>query len=555
MNSLTNPFEQEAPLSELWDEAPIESKPHSRLYHLEPIGVDTPFVESLTSYFIRLAAAHSVYPSRLIIDEIAPLIGRRYLRRDRAGATHIGTLYTLYSSGLNGTSTTARDLVKALEQLTLRSDLRFLTLLTWENVLPNRQLLRHNSAWCPVCFEDQRESGQAIYSPLLWAVETVDICAQHRLRLQTHCPFLDCGKSSTPLAAHARPGYCSRCHRWLGSPLHLVAEKLSTPEDEWKWQEWVATNIGELLAVASHVSALPSYEQATTTLASYVDELAEGNRSEFARLTQCGPNGVRQWFQKKQKPQLQNWLQICFHLTIPLVDFFTIPRERGLRQPQAVENHALLVKPSRQHRGFKREQLQNFLEGVLKDEEHEPPSLEEVRHCLGLSKTHLYRFSDLARAITTKHQEYHRSIRQKQILQEETGVKKPRKQWQARDWEKLQQSLEAILADKQRIPPSMREVERQLGYYPGAFAEKFPDLCRAISARYLENRHRESEDRIQMLGQQVRQAMFSLHEQGRYPGIKPVRDQLNNAWLFRDPYTKPVWRETLSELRAPDKKI
>ncbi len=32
----------------------------SRLYSLEPIGIETPETESLTSYLSRLAAAHSV---------------------------------------------------------------------------------------------------------------------------------------------------------------------------------------------------------------------------------------------------------------------------------------------------------------------------------------------------------------------------------------------------------------------------------------------------------------------------------------------------------------
>jgi hypothetical protein len=34
--------ENEETLCELWDEEQIEIKPHSRLYHLEPIGVGAP---------------------------------------------------------------------------------------------------------------------------------------------------------------------------------------------------------------------------------------------------------------------------------------------------------------------------------------------------------------------------------------------------------------------------------------------------------------------------------------------------------------------------------
>src|SRR5262249_16116310 len=48
--------------------------PRSRLYHLAPVGVGTPNVESLTSFVMRLAAAHCVKTITVIAQEIAPLI-------------------------------------------------------------------------------------------------------------------------------------------------------------------------------------------------------------------------------------------------------------------------------------------------------------------------------------------------------------------------------------------------------------------------------------------------------------------------------------------------
>ena len=53
----------------------------SRLYHLEPIGIGTPLVESLTSYISRLAEAHCVSPKSLVINEILPVLGREYKAR------------------------------------------------------------------------------------------------------------------------------------------------------------------------------------------------------------------------------------------------------------------------------------------------------------------------------------------------------------------------------------------------------------------------------------------------------------------------------------------
>ena len=66
-------LEQAGALCHLWEETAVVLPSHSRLYHLEPIGVGSPFVESLTSYIARLAEAHSVSIRALIADEISPL--------------------------------------------------------------------------------------------------------------------------------------------------------------------------------------------------------------------------------------------------------------------------------------------------------------------------------------------------------------------------------------------------------------------------------------------------------------------------------------------------
>jgi len=50
----------------------------SRLYNIEPIGLNTPDVESFTSYVSRLAEAHCVNVGALLNKEAAPLKQRLY---------------------------------------------------------------------------------------------------------------------------------------------------------------------------------------------------------------------------------------------------------------------------------------------------------------------------------------------------------------------------------------------------------------------------------------------------------------------------------------------
>src|SRR5260221_9664144 len=132
-------------------EAPPIS-PRSRLYHLEPVGIGTPFVESLTSYVTRLAEAHCVSLRNLITHELLPLYGRSYLPR----TTDDNNTSALWkdSPTLNGINPSTRDFVRVLEQLTLHDNLRFLTMLPWAEVLSCRYLVRRTKAWCPFCYQE-----------------------------------------------------------------------------------------------------------------------------------------------------------------------------------------------------------------------------------------------------------------------------------------------------------------------------------------------------------------------------------------------------------------
>ncbi|PYV43710.1 MAG: hypothetical protein DMG09_00235 [Acidobacteria bacterium] len=114
-----------APMAyEKWDITPPELPPRSRLYHLEPIGVGTPLVESLTGYVARLAEAHCVSTGTLYRNEIDALTSKGNIftctiERNAGYSTHT----------INGRGIHAMDFVRALESLTHRRDLHYLTLL------------------------------------------------------------------------------------------------------------------------------------------------------------------------------------------------------------------------------------------------------------------------------------------------------------------------------------------------------------------------------------------------------------------------------------------
>lgn len=116
------------------------------------------------------------------------------------------------SYALKGISERTAKWVHALETATIRCDLRFLTLLPFQNVLPGH-LFRNRRAWCALCFEDWRANGQIVYEPLLWGLKVSTHCLVHARALDYTCPR--CGRTLNPLGVFSRPGHCGRCGDWL----------------------------------------------------------------------------------------------------------------------------------------------------------------------------------------------------------------------------------------------------------------------------------------------------------------------------------------------------
>lgn len=196
---------------EIWDTTVPAIPSRSRLYNLKPIGNGTPYAESLTSYIVRLAEEHHLTVKALVVQEIFPLLTR---------SKNVSYLHENWAKGiitLNGASSYTKDWVDALEQLTHNANLSTLTMLIWQNVIGQRNLLRATQAWCPLCYEEWRRNKNDIYHPLVWALKVVNVCSRHCVPLQTRCPHEDCKKTLPLLSRQMRLGYCSHCMRWLRS--------------------------------------------------------------------------------------------------------------------------------------------------------------------------------------------------------------------------------------------------------------------------------------------------------------------------------------------------
>ena len=92
---------------------------------------------------------------------------------------------------INGMRDMTRSLTQALESLTLRQDLRYLSCLTWKGIIKERGLFRQHKAWCPQCFEQWRQENKPIYEPLIWSFKDISYCSEHNCQLVDRCPHCE----------------------------------------------------------------------------------------------------------------------------------------------------------------------------------------------------------------------------------------------------------------------------------------------------------------------------------------------------------------------------
>lgn len=392
---------------ERWDTTPPVLPPRSRLYPLEPIGVGTPMVESLTGYVARLAEAHCVSTGTLYSKEIDALTGKGNIFTFRL---EIEAGYSTHT--INGRGAPAADFVHALESLTYRRDLRYLTLLPWAEVLPIQGgFQRRARAWCPQCLRTWRADAKAFYEPLLWTLKPVRLCALHRRPLCFLCP--SCKRQNGTFDPRTRAGHCSRCGQWLALTTSdgVLSDKPALRHEDLDWGDWVATVLGEILAAAPGLPFAPARAGIARVISLCVEGMVDGNASAFARLMDAGRGEVRKWQKGKAQPKFSTLLSLSYRLGISLLSLLSgsvtsVPQEFARPFPsQLSKAPSTLKEPRRSSRRMDTVTVLQTLQAALN--ESPPPSVRQVTQRTNHDKPMIYRyFPELCRAIARRFADY-----------------------------------------------------------------------------------------------------------------------------------------------------
>lgn len=500
------------------DITPSTISPRSCLYQLEPCAINSAYIESITSYTKRLAEAHSVTVSQLIRRKLS-LVDRANI--DTQALHWLGKR----SAALVGPTTTASDLVQVLETATITENLQALTLLPWKEVFPSKGLTRPIQMWCPLCFTEWREKEEVIYDPLIWSFKAIAFCPIHYHPLQEYCPH--CHKQNYPLDYQARAGHCSRCGQWLGQKSTTSLSLNNYLGEKRDWALWICENISDLLRNEKHLSVKLSKERVQESFNAYVWQRASGSVAAFARYLRMNQPTLQSWCSGKTLPQLEVLLKVCKRLDVKLFDFLTV-------DSQSINNsgnHASYTRSSRTRRAFRtpRLDLENtnrILENVL-EHEYPPPPVKEVIQRIGCCSATLHKyFPDLCRAIAQRHLDYKKA--------ERTAT--------------LRRILSQVLEDNEAPPPSLQEIAARVGMSPAVFYRFAPDLCSAISNRYLSYCQDRGTKVVEETCERVRQAVLDIHSQGIYPSSNQIMERLGDRHILRQKEFKDTWYATLQEL-------
>ena len=378
-----------------------------------------------------------------------------------------------------------RYLVDSLEKLTLKRNLSALTFLPLGDFLSSRELLHKTKAWCPYCYEEWKVSNNTIYEPLLWTLKDVTFCSRHYQPLQTLCPY--CDRAAPAFADHEVP----RLQRDRQIP-------------------WLSSK--SRIGYCSHCDRWLGSSINTTIKANTVFSEEDLSRNIWISLTL---GELIAWSGKSsiltQKFNIREAVQKIIDIThqgniAAFARVFKLPKNTVWMW-------------------YKGKSIPN-LKYIL-----------NICYCLDISLLNFVTLEETAfQSLKINPQKLCNKLRIKRAS--------PRNF----DYKEIELSLQTILNSQQIPPPTMREVAEKLGFDRRTISDHYPELCKAISARYFYYQRLIRAQKIEDCCQQVREAVIFLVKRGEYPSEARVSDLISQPGYFRYKKVRMALRDAKSDL-------
>lgn len=406
----------------------------SRLFGLEPIGIDSAESEGLISYLIRLSKAHCISPRLLLSTEFLPRMSE--VNSGRHAMFYVDNAKTLHSTGKF-----AQKFVTMAEQLTCRNDLALLTALPWQTIVPaiGTGLMTLHPKWCSACLATHRENHTPAYFKLSWGYALYQACSVHQLQLVNECPW--CGKHQPFIPGHASLGRCNYCYGWLGT----CAGAQTNIHDP--YQLWISAAIEDMIIHGKSAMQQVTGELFRERLMKLVTILADTKKTRFSKMLGFTPSTMASWITKEQKPLFPQFIYLCYQLRVLpsellLEDFdpYKIDIRIKSRTPKL---HCITPKIGLQEPP--KHEIYDRLQAICNDPDDCRPMTDIINELTLTRKYLLYWFTKECHLISLKHKQW---VNQNAILKRKTQPLEVRNIiWRLHD---------------QGVYPSNRQVAKQL---------------------------------------------------------------------------------------------
>lgn len=362
-------------------------KPGTVLFNLAPVGIGTPYAESLTGYLQRLSITHCLGPSRLREGVLS-----HHIPSPKPSWCYSRGAYE--RSSLNGNGLLASKMVDTLERLTSRTDLRMCTALPLRLAIYRGVIHRGDLRVCRQCLQSAGDI-QNLVIPLLWYFRSVEVCPIHMVRLIV--PRCDRPRRSTMLGLGQLLGVCPNCqsfgfHCDTSPPVLADASQLR-----------VASQVGDLIGRFSQDEDKFTLENLKRGLELAMHSLDSGITSVSKRAG-FSKSQVWEWVYGPHRPSFELLVYLCGSISFDLLSVLT-------GKPRPIADIMSRERPAKQkHVRRSLAEQRSLIEGYIARLGGE--SLEAVAAGTGVSQRWIrQKFPDLSGAISRRKRERDRSRR------------------------------------------------------------------------------------------------------------------------------------------------
>ncbi|MEG6533879.1 TniQ family protein [Caldibacillus thermoamylovorans] len=477
----------------------------SVLYNLEPVGIGTPYVESLTSYISRLAFTHNVTVSSLLKGTVVPMADKKYLKNNLSEGVFGST-----PKYINGNSQVSQDYVKVFEILTGRNDLCYLTMVSWTGIF-SQNIIGNYRKWCPVCLNRMIFESKEVYEPLIWYLADINKCDVHDTLLEDKCP--NCKRRLDFMYSNFTAGHCPYCSTWLGD-CNSKKEPLNEAE------KFIHVNYQQLIKMAPSLLSFPTKNSSSIILRRIMDMLGFDSIRKFAKFLEVDSSGLSMWMSNKHIPSRKSLLQIVKKLDITIYEYF-------YKESLNIKKNAVKTVDIQGENKIKsKEEIEYILKKEIKSEVSK--SIYQISREYNFNyMTAKKHFPELCKIITGNYSSY----KKEQIKKKQVDIEN-----------------KLIDAFKKVIPISLSEFSKVYGV-PVATAKRYaPELCKQLVDRYKNYVAEQKRERIEKNSTEIKNIAIALHRKGIYPSIKRIQKEISDPNIFIKGVYRDKWREIIELL-------